>query len=139
MIFRILCQIICPTQIFTTKISNVESNCNIDTINLQPCYHKEPDNTMILHLIDALKRGVKRALVATVDIDIVVVWIYHFFFDKFEVLWVEMGIDQHRQWLPIHTYAQLLINKVCQGLPFPPCKNWLRYCIHVFRYGKKTA
>ena len=73
---------------------------------------------MIVHLIDASKGGVKPVLVATVDTDVVEVLIYHFFFFRFEALWVEMGIGQHRRWLPIHMYAQLLTNEVCQGLPF---------------------
>ena len=31
----------CPAQIITTKLLDVQSNCNIDTINLQPCNHEE--------------------------------------------------------------------------------------------------
>ena len=71
-----------------------------------------------MHLIDASNRGVKRVLVATVDTDVAVVLIYHFFFFEFEALWVEMGVGQHRRWLPIHTDAQLLTSEVCQGLLF---------------------
>ena len=97
---------------------DVESNCNIDTINLQPCNHEEVDSCMIVHLIDTSKGGVKPVLVATADTDVVEVLLYHFFFFRFEALWVEMGIGQHRRWLPIHMYAQLLTNEVCQGLPF---------------------
>ena len=59
---------------------------------------------MVVHLIDALKRVLKRVLVATVDTDVVAVLIYHFFFCKFEALWVEMGVGQHRRGLPMHTY-----------------------------------
>ena len=51
---------------------------------------------MVINVIDATKRGVKRVLVATVDTDLVVNLIYHFVFFKFEALWVEMGIGQHR-------------------------------------------
>ena len=71
-----------------------------------------------MHLIEASNRGVKRVLVATVDTDVAVVLIYHFFFFEFEALRVEMGVGQHRRWLPIHTDAQLLTSEVCQGLLF---------------------
>ena len=101
----------CPTQIVISKnLLHVESYCNIYTKNLQPCNHDNADSRMVVHLKDASKRGVKRVLVATIDTDVVVVLIYHFFFFRFKALWVEMGVGQHRRWLPIHTYAQLLTN-----------------------------
>ena len=70
---------------------------------------------MVVHFIDATKRGLKRVFVATVDTDLVVILIYHFVFFKFEALWVEMGTVQHRRWLPIHTYAQLLTISICSS------------------------
>ena len=134
-----LSKINCPIQIVTTRLSHVESNCNTHTINLQPCNHEEVDGHMVVHLIDASKRAVKRVLVATVDTDVVAVLIYHFFFFKFEALWVEMGVGQQRRWLPIHTYAQLLTNEVCQGLPFlyvvTGCDTVSMFSSH----GKRTA
>ena len=73
MISCILSKINCPIQIVTTKLSHVESNSNTHTINLQPCNHEEVDSRMVIHLIDASKRAVKRVLVATVDTDVIVV------------------------------------------------------------------
>ena len=96
-IFSSLRKISCPTQIVTTKLSDVESNCKIDAINLRPRNYEEVDSCIVVHLINASKRGVKRALVATIDTGVVVVLIYHFFFFKFEVLWVEMGLGEHRE------------------------------------------
>ena len=64
----------------------------------------EADSRMVVQLIDAWMRGVKRVLAATVDTDVVVFLICHFFSFKFEAVWVEMGIGQHRLRLPIHTY-----------------------------------
>ena len=81
-----------PTQTVTTKLSDAESNYNIDTTNHQPCNRKEADSHMVVHLIDASKRGVNRVLVATVDTDVVALLIYHFSFFKFKALWVEMGV-----------------------------------------------
>ena len=90
-------KISCPTQIVTTKLSDVESNCKIDAINLRPRNYEEVDSCIVVHLKNASKREVKRALVATINTDVVVVLIYHFFFFKFEVLWVEMGLGEHSQ------------------------------------------
>ena len=92
-----------------------------------------------MHLIDASNRGVKRVLVATVDTDVAVVLIYHFFFFEFEALWVEMGVGQHRRWLPIHTDAQLLTSEVCQGLLFLYAEiDW--DTVFMFSgHGKKTT
>lgn len=44
----------------------------------------EADSCMAVQLIDAWMRGVKRVLAATVDTDVVVVLICHFFYFKFE-------------------------------------------------------
>ena len=40
MISSSLSKINWPLQIVKTKFLDVESNCGIDTINLQPCYHE---------------------------------------------------------------------------------------------------
>ena len=133
MISNSLSKINCPTQIVTTKLSVM------DTINLQPCNQEEAHSRIFLYLINASKRGVKRVLVATVDTDVVVVLIYHLFFFKFEVLWVEMGVGQHLRWLPIHTYAQLLTNEVCQGLPFLYAVTDCDTVSMFLGHGKKTA
>ena len=52
-------------------------------------HHEETDSRMVVHLIDALNRGVKRALVATSDTDVVVTLIYHFYFLRLEALWLK--------------------------------------------------
>ena len=51
---------------------------------------------MVVHLIGASKRGVKRVSVGTADTGVVVVLIYHFISFKFEAFWVKMGVGQHR-------------------------------------------
>ena len=59
-LFQMICctlsKIHCPTQIVTIENSDVKSNCNIDTKNLQLCNHEEADSRMVVHLIDASKR-----------------------------------------------------------------------------------
>ena len=102
-----LSKINCPTQIVTTKFSNVESNCNIRYHKSSNCMEADGctvNSRMVVQLIDAWMRGVKRVLAATVDTEIVVFLICHFFSFKFEAVWVEMGVGQHRLRLPIHTY-----------------------------------
>ena len=144
-LFQMICctlsKIHCPTQIVTIENSDVKSNCNIDTKNLQLCNHEEADSRMVVHLIDASKRWVKRVLVATVDTDVVVVVLIYLFF--FLQVWSTVGWNgrrsTHLRWLPIHTYAQLLTNEVCQGFPFlyavTGCDTVTMFSVH----AKKTA
>ena len=56
MISSSLSKINCPTQIVTTKFSNVESNCNIRYHKSSNCM--EADSRMVVQLIDAWMRGV---------------------------------------------------------------------------------
>ena len=51
MISGSLSKINCSTQIVISKnLLHVESNCNIDTKNLQPCNHDNADSRMVVHL-----------------------------------------------------------------------------------------
>ena len=51
---------------------------------------------MVVHLIVASKRGVKRVSVGPANTDVVVILTYHFISFKFEAFWVKMGVGQHR-------------------------------------------
>ena len=58
-------------QVIATYGEKVLCAQECDTVGLQPCRHEEADTRMMLHLIDATKKGCNSALLRTVDTDVV--------------------------------------------------------------------
>ena len=52
------------------------------------------------------------------DTDVVVISLHAFFDLGIDKLWIEYGSGKHQRWLPIHTYAQVLVEEVCYALAF---------------------
>ena len=52
------------------------------------------------------------------DTDVVVISLHAFFDLGIDKLWIEYGSGKHQRWLPIHTYAQVLVEEVCYTLAF---------------------
>ena len=70
---------------------------------------------------------------------IVVIVLRHFFTLNLEELWIELGVDKYRRYIPIHTCAKTLGTKLCSNLTL-----WhaLTGCDTVSSFngnGKKTA
>jgi len=59
-------------QIITTNGSDVICIPPQATNYLAPCDHEEADTRMILHLADAVNKGLKKISICTVDTDVVV-------------------------------------------------------------------
>ena len=78
---------------FVNIYASIASNTNgkYCDMELKP---NEEDSHMVAHFIDASKRRVKHALVATVDSDMVEVLKKSFLF-TFKALWIEMRIQRH--------------------------------------------
>ncbi len=57
-------------------------------------------------------------MIVNLDTDVVVIALNHFSNLNIEELWVEIGINQHRRWLPIRIYARILTDEICKALPF---------------------
>ena len=126
--------------VIATHLEEVLSNnTNIDVSTIQPCNHEEADTRLLLHVLHASKNGFKKQLIVTVDTDVVVLAIHHFFSLNLQELWVEIGVGKNRRWLPIHLYAATLKEDICKALSF-----WfaLTGCDSVSMFagrGKKTA
>ena len=52
------------------------------------------------------------------DTDVVVIALFHFYDLDLEELRIEIGVGQHKRWLPIHIYANRLGEEICRALPF---------------------
>ena len=128
------------TSIIATAGDKVISNgFDVDFSNIMPCNHEEADTRLILHVFDWIKKGYKKITIVTVDTDVVVIALYHFYDLNIEELWIEYGTGQHKRWLPIHNYAHTLGEETCRALPF-----WFTItgCDTVSMFsgrGKKTA
>ena len=100
----------------------------------------EANTRIFLHAKKASYNGIRKLSIVTVDTDVVVVALYHFFFSlNLDELWIEIGVGQNRRYLPIHTYAAVLKEENCRALLF-----WyvVMGCDSVSTFagrGKKTA
>ena len=94
------------------------SNPNANLSAIQPCSHEEADTRLLLHALHASRNGFKRLLIVTVNTDVVVLVLHHFFSLDLQELWIEIGVGKNRRWLPIHLYAEALKQDTCQALSF---------------------
>ena len=103
------------------------------------CNHEEADTRLFLHAKDASNKGIKKVTIVTVDTDVVIIALYHYFDINLEELWIEIGVGKNKRWLLIHQYAKNLGESICRALPF-----WFTFtgCDTVSSFsgrGKKTA
>ena len=75
----------------------LSNNLDADLPALQPCNHEEADTRLLLHTLDGSKRGFKRLLIVTVDTDVVVLILCHFFNLDLQELWIEIGTGKNRR------------------------------------------
>ena len=125
--------------IVATSLVHVLTNSLADISRIDPCNHEEADTRLILHVLDGSNNGYKKISIVTVDTDVVVISLYHFFSLDLDELWIDFGVGKNRKYLPIHEYAGLLKEEVCRALPF-----WftLTECDTVSMFagrGKRTA
>ena len=127
----------------TTVVATVEdkviSNAGVDKSNIEPCNHEEADTRLLLHVLDGARSGIKKISILTVDTDVVVIALRHFFSLNIEELWIEFGVGKSRRFIPVHRYAAMMGNNWCKSLTF-----WhaLTGCDTVSSFngkGKKTA
>ena len=79
------------TTAICTKLSEVTPNSKNNLSPLFPCNHEEADTRIFVHLSHAAQNGIKRALIKTVDTDVVAIALAHFLDREIDELWVEFG------------------------------------------------
>ena len=75
----------------------LSNNLDADLPALQPYNHEEADTRLLLHTLDGSKRGFKRLLIVTVETDVVVLILCHFFNLDLQELWIEIGTGKNRR------------------------------------------
>ena len=99
-IAKILANIV---EIMTTHLEEVLSdNLDADLSALQPCNHEEVDTRLLLHALDASESGFQWLLILTVDTDVVVLALCHFFNLDLQELWIEIGTGKNRRCMRKH-------------------------------------
>ena len=63
---------------------------------LSPCTHEEADTRLILHILNGSSCGFKKISIITVDTDVVVILLYHFFSLDLDELWIEFGVGKSK-------------------------------------------
>ena len=107
-----------PT-IVATNLENVVTNdLSLNNQELALCNHDEADTRLFLHVLSGSSCGYKKISIVTVDIDVIVISLYHFFSLDLEELWIEFGTRRNKRYFPIHQFAKSLSEDVCRALPF---------------------
>ena len=94
-------------EVISTKGQNVLCNMSHeDLFNLSPCNQEEADTRLILHVSDAAKCGFTKAMIRTVDTDVVIIAISFFEQLQLSELWISFGVGKHLRYLPIHSISR---------------------------------
>ena len=88
------------------------SNSLSDVSRIDPCNHEEADTRVLLHALDGSMNGYSKVSIVTVDTDVVVICLYHFFMLNLEELWIEFGVGKHRKYLPNIWQSQKLFQDI---------------------------
>ena len=110
-----------------------------DTAALSPCTHEEADTRIIVHYVDALKRGHRKIMIRTVDTDVVVLSIAAFALHPADELWIAFGTGAHYRFLPVHHYATTLGPLKSRALPYFHAFTGCDTVSFMAGRGKKTA
>ena len=102
--------------IVATIRSKIVSNSSLEKLNIEPCNHEQADTRLLLHVLDGANSGIKKVSIITVDTDVVVIALRHFFTLNLEELWIEFGVDKYRRYIPIHTCAETFGRKLRSSL-----------------------
>ena len=106
-----------PAIVAATLENVVTNDLSLNNQELTPYNHEEADTRLLLHVLSGSSCGYKKISIVTVDTDVVVISLYHFFLDL-EELWIELGTGRNKSYFPIHQLAKSLSEEVCRALPF---------------------
>ena len=83
--------------------------------------HEEADTRIVLHVHDSLERGSRKIMIRTVDTDVIVILIGHFYsiVDHYPDadLWVAFGTGKHFRYYHLNTICGCLGRKQSRCLP----------------------
>ena len=125
--------------LLSTNLENVISNRTYDVSALQPCNHAEADTRILLHLAHAAQHGHRKAVVRTVDSDVVVLCVHFFLTLNLTELWVCLGSGKKVRDIPIHEICAQIGPSKSLALPLFHAITGCDTVSHFLGCGKKTA
>ena len=93
-------------------------NREFDVSRVSPCSHEEADTRVFLHIRDMALQGYTKAMIRTVDTDVLIIAIALFFCLGLEQLWVDFGTAKNREYYPVHDLCSLLGERKARALLF---------------------
>ena len=91
--------------VITTHKADVLTNQQCDMSSLAPCTHEEAGTRLYVHTADAIKQGLHRIMIRTVDTDVVVLAVSVIPQLDVTELWVAFGTGRHFRYIPTHLIA----------------------------------
>ncbi len=64
--------------------------------------HEEADTRILLHVLDGARTGMRKICIVTVDTDVAVIALRHFWTLNLDELWVKFGVGKYRRYFSIH-------------------------------------
>ncbi|MES9879449.1 MAG: hypothetical protein ABW185_01030 [Sedimenticola sp.] len=117
----------------------IASRDAVDLSGISPSNHQEADSRIFLHLSDAAQQGHSKAMIRTVDSDIVVIAVAQFRQLSFTELWVAFGTGKNFMNIPVHDIAQHLGPQKSISLPLFHALSGCDTTSALLGIGKKTA
>ena len=77
-------------------------NREIDISHVSPCSHEEADTRVFLHLRDVSLHGYRKAMIRTVDIDVLLIAIALFSCLGLKQFWLDFRVGKNREYYSIH-------------------------------------
>ena len=116
------------------------SSTPIDKAGIAPCNQEEADTRIFLHVAHAAKQGLTRAMVRTVDTDVIVLAVASMQkMQNLSELWMAFGTGKNFRFIPCHTIASSLGEESCKALPFFHAFTGCDTVSAFSGVGKKTA
>ena len=97
--------------IVATIVSKIVFNSSLKKLNIEPCNHEEADTRLLLHVLDGANSGIKKVSIITVDTDVVVIALRHFFTLNLQELWLNLKLTNTKDTFRfIHVQKHLVGN-----------------------------
>ncbi len=91
---------LCGTSTSRTAL-NLKQEASVER-GFSSCDHEEADTRMILHLADAVNKGVHNIFLRAVDTDVVVLSVAAAAKIDIQELWVAFGTSKNFRYIPVH-------------------------------------
>ena len=85
--------------VVSTKSEKAVSNVLTDLRQVDGSNHEEADTRMFVHVKDGCSRGYRNLTIVTVDTDVVVIALFHYFSFDLDKLWIEFGVGKNKRYL----------------------------------------